>query len=178
MCFATYTIRFYETITFWIAWLRTGIVWNQIWTICILIMILGFIVELSTVRCYRLNCLLSTWMPLFILRGTPVFCYFYDSCLWDRYFWIVWLRTGFIWNQIWTVWFLYVSEEVSYRLTLPPQLSHVHNIFRVSLPRESLLSFLACDTLLVWFEITCYVLGKPYYIDKIESWETKSLCFA
>ena len=78
-------------------------------------------------------------------------------------FWIVWLRTGIVWNQIWTVWFLYVSEEVSYRLTLPPQLSHVHNIFRVSLLRESLLSFLSCDTLIVWFEVTCYVSWKTVF---------------
>ena len=31
--------------------------------------------------------------------------------------------------------FLYVLGEVSYGLTLPPQLLHVHNIFCVSLPR-------------------------------------------
>lgn len=58
--------------------------------LCILITILGFVVELSTVRCHRLNYFLFVCMPVFTRRGTHMFCYLYVSRLWDRYLMILW----------------------------------------------------------------------------------------
>lgn len=47
--------------------------------LCILIMILGFVVELPTVRCYQLNCILFAFMLMFIWRGTHMSYYLYVS---------------------------------------------------------------------------------------------------
>ena len=110
------------------------------WT-CILIMILGFVIELFYRPMLSIELSSIRLNALFILRNTHVFAtytiYLVIPLLLDYF-----IKPWIIWNQIWTVWFLYVSEEVSYRPTLPFQLSHVFNIYRISFPRESFCHFL------------------------------------